>query len=158
MIEGDAKINNRNNKKQIPSLHLLHLLESAGCVAAYAGLGLILLWQEEVIMEIPSCFRFMKIPHNTGMPVLTKIIHLLCPVLAAVVPNTSYVPHLPRPFANLQTFSFPKLCPGDHSQRETLHGCRNGRKSGSQGCRFWRYTDLLSNVLITCDQLSVHSL
>lgn len=66
MIEGDAKINNSNNKKQIPSLHLLHLLESAGCVAAYAGLGLILRRQEEVIMKIPSCFQFMKILHNTG--------------------------------------------------------------------------------------------
>lgn len=43
MIEGDAKINNSNNKKQIPNLHWLHLLESASYVAAYGGLGLILL-------------------------------------------------------------------------------------------------------------------
>lgn len=56
MIEGDAKINNSNNKKQIPSLHLFHLLESAGCVAAYAGPGLILLRQDEVIMKIPWLF------------------------------------------------------------------------------------------------------
>ena len=58
MIEGDAKINNNNNnnKKQIPSLHLLHLLESASCVAAYGGLGLILLWKNEVIMKIPWLF------------------------------------------------------------------------------------------------------
>lgn len=43
-------------KKQIPSLHLLHLLESASCVAAYAGLRLILLRQDEVIMKITWLF------------------------------------------------------------------------------------------------------
>lgn len=89
MIEGDATINNSNNKKQIPSLHSLHLLESAGCVAAYAGLGLILLRQEEVIMKIPSCFQFMKLLHNPGTLKLTNIIRLLCLVSAAIAPNTS---------------------------------------------------------------------
>lgn len=60
MIEGDAKINNSNNKKQIPNLHWLHLLESASYVAAYGGLGLILLWQDEVIMKIPWLFLVLE--------------------------------------------------------------------------------------------------